>query len=294
MRTRSLASLLVVVSSACSVPFPPHAPAFDADVDAFRTDMGPIIVHDAGHDGGPDTGVMPLDAHVDAPGLDVGMPDGGVPPAIHADGVFDEPIWTANPANGVLMNTIDALAPFVGDSYVALHYARDDDWLYLGFEGSLVSGDAAIFYVDTAPSPPSGVYLMATGLFDNTNIVNSVLSQPMMGTVEFEPEWGWGTSAMPMGATTYEARIGWRALAAVGTFSPLLHDTTSFCSATACETAARLITLGVSPGGGVHLVARIGRPGAAGGFSNQTFPVADTGDPQAIGFTTIAVAAPPP
>ena len=101
------------------------------------------------------------------------------------------------------------------------------------------------------------------------------------------------TSAMPVGASD-EAHVGWRALSSTGLFSPLRHDTTSVCTATACETAARLITLGVSTGGSVRFVARIGRPGAAGGFSNQTFPIADTGDPQAIGFTTIAVAAPPP
>src|SRR5258706_11777777 len=110
MRTESIALVLVLV--ACAPVVVPPATQFDSAVDAPRSDIGPVLVIDMGlHDAGTDTAV-------DAPGFDAGpVPDSGVlPQAIVVDGMFGEPIWSANPTNLALTNSLMTVAPFDGDA----------------------------------------------------------------------------------------------------------------------------------------------------------------------------------
>ncbi len=290
MRTSLLSFALVL--AACDPPVVQHAPDVDANVDAFRIDSGPLIVNDSGLN----DAFVSIDSYIDVgPVPDVGTPDGGVVPSVlHLDGVFDEPIWTANPSNAMQVNNTPTIAPFDSETLTSLYVARDTDWLYFGFEAVFTPGDAVVFYVDTHFGDTTGVYLMGTGLNDNANTVNQVLSLPFTGTVDFEPEWGWGTDTMNVIPTTYTAHIGWRALSATGSFTPLTNYTASMCNGTACEVQTQLIAgLGLVTGTEpINLVVRLGRPGASGGFSNQTFPTSDSGQPETIGPTQISVLPP--
>jgi len=189
----------------------------------------------------------------------------------------------------MLVNNTPTSPPFDGETLSSLYVARDTDWLYFGFEAVLTPGDAVVFYVDTHFGDTTGVYLMGTGLPDTSNTVNGVLSLPMTGTVDFEPEWGWGTSSMNVIPTTYTPQIGWRLLSATGSFSPLTNYTSSMCNGTACEVQTRLIALGLMGTEPIHLIVRLGRPGSGGAFSNQTFPTSDSGQPEAVGPTQISV-----
>jgi hypothetical protein len=284
---------LVLLLAACNPPVVPFANADIGPVDAARPDIGPVTLRDTGP---RDTGALDMgtanDAALDAPALDANL-DAGARPQITFDGRFDEAVWTSVAGNVMQSNSQVAHTPYDGDSLMTLYYTRDADWLYFGFEGAIVSGDAVVFYVDTAPSPPNGVFLQGTGLGDSSNVVNGVLSLPLTGTVEFAPEWGWGTSVMPIAPTTYDPRIGWRALASTGPFTPLTRDTTSYCSATACEVATRLAAIGATSTSHLTLIVRMGRPGASGGFvPTQAFPVSDSGTPEAINAAPISVVAP--
>lgn len=278
MRIESLPAIPVALALvACSPMYAPIAPIFDAAGDAWRPDTGPPVFNDAAI---RDTGVWMdaaiVDSSVDAPGMDVGDDDAGPPTAITVDGLFTDAYWSGTAAS--LTNTVTVASPFDGDSLMVLHYGRDDEWFYMGFEGSLATGDAVVVYVDTHFG--DGVQL-STGLSDTRNTINSVLSLQILASAEFQPEYGWGTSAMPHVLATGDGTIGWRTLAASpSTFTNLTTHTSSACSATGCETAMLLAQIGVPPGGLLNLVVRVGRPGV--GFSNQTFPMSDTSTPETI------------
>ena len=262
----------------CNPPVIPHAPELDSAVDAYRTDTGPEIVHDTG----VDAVSVPMDAFTDAPIPDVGIPDSGVVPAIRVDGVFDDPFWVGV---GLTPSTIAVLAPYEGDALTAVHYGRDANYLYVGFEGTLVAGDAVVMYFDTHFG--DGVALNG-GLGDNHGNVNNVLSLQLTATAEFQPEWGWGTSMMPRSIAVSDVSLGWRRLAMPpGTFTTVTADEQSACSMTGCETAILLTRLGVPPGGGITFIARLGRPGV--GFSNQTFPTGDASSPELVGDIPLTV-----
>lgn len=276
MRTELSLLAIALALTACSVPLPPHAPGLDgAGVDAWRTDTGPIALP---QDTGPrDSGVMDasFDANVDAAPFDAGPHDAGPARQITLDGLFNDPYWaTVSPTT----NGTPVLTPF-DQVLTSLHYGRDDDWFYMGFESAaLHAGDAVVVYVDTHFG--DGVPL-ATGLGDTTNIVNQVLSLQITATAEFQPEFGWGTSMMPHSLGPTDTTLGWRQLAAnPGAFANVTMNNLSACSATGCETAILLVQLGVPPGGLLHLVVRMGRPGV--GFSNQTFPVVDSSSAETI------------
>ena len=272
-RRNSLA--LVLGLAACSVPPPPHAPANDTGVlDAYREDAGTVVVRDMGP---RDTGVRDTgpDTSVDAPGIDAGN-DAGPPLQITIDGTFTEDFWTTA---GVTTNGTPADARFA-QRLTALHYGRDGDWLYLGFESDapLTAGDAVVVYVDTHFG--DGV-MLATGLGDGTNVVNQVLSLQIIGTAEFQPEFGWGTAMMPHSVGPTDTTLGWRQLAMnPGPVTNVPAGNRSACSATGCETAMLLAQIGVPFGGYLRVVARLGRPGV--GPSNQTFPVIDSSTPETI------------
>ncbi len=276
--TRGFRTLLVAsLLASCSVPLPPHAPGLDgAGVDAQREDTGSIVVRDSGS---PDTGSTGtdanFDANVDAASFDGGNADAGPPLAITLDGLLTDPFWATRSS---IMSATPVVTPFDGDTLTSLHYARDAAWLYVGFEGTLVAGDAVVMYVDTHFG--SGVPLSG-GLGDNANTLNRVLSLPITGTAEFQPEYGWGTSVMPKAFGPGDTTIGWRQLAmAPGSFMNTTANTHSVCSATGCETAMLLAQLGIADGGPIGIVVRLGRPGV--GFSNQTYPVADASSPEII------------
>jgi hypothetical protein len=284
MRTDKLLAISALALLACEVPPVPHALLPDsAYVDAYRPDMGVIVVHDSAViDVGTDSAV---DSAVDAPTFDTGPSDTGVVSAIRLDGVFDEPFWTTV---GNQPNTTPAIAPYDGDALTALHFGRDADYLYLGFEGTLLTGDAVVVYVDTHFG--DGVPLVGA-LGDTHGAVNGVLSLPIMSSSgEFQPEWGWGTSTMPRTAVSSDLTIGWRRLAASpGPFVIQGPNELTACSTTGCETQILLVQLGVPPGGYLQLVVRLGHPGV--GFSNQTFPVFDASTPEIVSDTTITVPA---
>jgi hypothetical protein len=286
---RSIFLALVLVGLAlvaCEVPPVPHAFLPDtAFVDAYREDTGITIVHDSGP---RDTGLEPdtsFDANVDAPGFDAGPIDGGPLRAITLDGAFGDAFWgtASSQPNSTPTNT-----GFDGDSLTVLHYGRDDNYLYLGFEGTLVPGDAVVVYVDTQVG--AGPILMG-GLADTHGVVNSVLSSTLTSAVpDFQPEWGWGTSTMPRSITTSDATIGWRRLATnPGTFTTVTANELSACSTSGCETAILLAQLGVPTGGPIELIVRLGRPTI--GFSNQTFPASEASSPETVTDTYLVPAA---
>lgn len=278
MRTDARVAWLFVLT-ACSVPPPPVAPAHDAaGLDAYREDSGPVLVVDMGpRDAGSDTGV-------DAPAPDVGSPDAGPPFAIAIDGRFDDTFWATA---SVVPNDTVVVSPFDGDSLTNLYYGRDQNWLYLGFEGTLTTGDAVVVYVDSHFG--DGVSLFG-GLGDHNGPVNSVLSLSLTGTAEFQPEWGWGTSAMPHVLGVSDTTIGWRALSAnPNPFATITVNERSACTSMGCETAILLAQLGVTPGGYLTLLVRLGRPSV--GFSNQTFPRADAATPELVDVPIMVPAA---
>jgi hypothetical protein len=293
---RTSAVVIVLLLGACARPPIDSVTPNDAYGDSYVGDMGVQIVYpDMGVDGGS---MDAPDMNVDAPGTDAPGNDAGIlPPAIVLDGQFDEAIWTANPSNPMLSNSEVATSPFDGDALMSLYYARDADWLYLGLEGALASpSDAIVIYLDTATSPPGGVFLTQSGLMDHGTTVRSVLSNGITGTLDFQPEWGWGTSAMPIAATSGEQHVGWLLLASTGSFTQISSGTRSFCTATACETYVGLRDLGIdvtlatpTP---IHLIVRMGRPDPVG-WANPAFPTADNGNPQAVGSVTITIAPPP-
>jgi len=274
MRTDRFAWLALALV-ACNPPVIPHAMDPDSTwIDAYRDDTGTIVVHDAGHDAFVTD--SSFDAAIDAPGIDVGSADAGPPLAIRLDGVLDDTWWMT--AGSRINNMTTVVTPYDGDTLTALYYGRDQDWLYLGFEGTLVSSDAVVFYVDTHFG--DGVPL-STGLGDTTNHVNSVLSLQITGTAEFQPEFGFGTSALPHGTTQGDSTLGWRMLAPnPSRFGDVLTNTRSICSMTGCETAILLAQIGEMPGTYLQFIVRLGRPGV--GFSNQTFPVADSATPETV------------
>jgi hypothetical protein len=278
MRTEagSFVCVLSLALAACSVPPVPHAPLIDAagGPDAWREDSGSILVHDTGP---RDTGAQDssFDSSVDAPIPDTGSGDAGPPLQITVDGLFTDPYWST--VSGTTNGT-SVLTPF-DQQLTALHYGRDTDWFYMGFEsGALHAGDAVVVYVDTASA--AGVPL-ATGLGDSSNAVNQVLSLQITSTAEFQPEFGWGTSMMPHSIGATDGTLGWRQLAMnPGPFTNVHGGNVSACSATGCETAILLSQIGLDGGGQLDLVVRMGRPGV--GFSNQTFPVTDSASPETI------------
>lgn len=290
MRTEKLVLLLALFAVACDHPQAPFAYIPDSEwTDAYRGDTGFFISHDAGMDAVPPS----IDANIDAPGTDMGMFDMGVPPAITIDGTMTESIWTANASNQPIDNANVATSEFDGDAMTRLYFARDSDWLYFGIEGTLISTDAIVFYVDTQGFGP-GVTLSNMGLNDNGNHVSGVLSLPISGSIEFTPEWGWGTGSFSTAPTSYAAELGWRGLNTTGAFAPITHggDVYNACNGVGCETAIRLAVLGASATSTVQFIVRLGRPGASGSFSTLTFPLSDTGSPETVG-TPIVVAPPP-
>lgn len=277
IRTVLLACALV----GCTTTYAPLPPLHDTGpVDASTCpecpDTGPIVVrHDGGQDAGP-----PMDANVDAPPSDSGAPvgDAGAPLAVTIDGVLTDVRWTEQVP---LVATITAEDPFGGDHLDTFFYFRDADYLYLGFEGGLASGDRVVVYVDLGLTF-SDVSLMGLGLEDTSGAVDATLSIPIFGSTDFAPELGWGTATMPHVASAGADTIGWRRLASTGAFALVTTGSRSACSATACETAIALTTLGATSDSPINLVVRLGRPGV--GWSNQTFPTSHSGTPDNIDF----------
>ena len=268
----------------CAPVYAPLPPVRDSGpIDAAPCpecpDAGPIIRRsDAGQDAGP-----PMDANVDAFRSDAGSgPDSGVPLAVTIDGALGETIW-----GEPLVSSIAPNDAFTGDHLDTLFYFRDENWLYIGFEGGLVPGDRVVFYVDTVPF--DGVSLTGSGLFDTSGAVDETLSIPINGTADFQPEFGWGTASMPNAASAGGANLGWRQLAAAGSFALLGSGSRSACSATGCETAVLLSAIGAGPDTALNFVVRLGRPGSGTGWSNQTFPTVDTSTPEYIGDFVIGV-----
>lgn len=287
---RSLAPSLrlfpAFLAIACAPAPPPPAPLYDAGpVDASPCpecpDTGPIVIrHDAGQDTGP-----AVDANVDAPGVDAAGADAGGALAITVDGALTDTAWMAQTP---LVAAIGQLDPFGGDHLDTLYYFRDDTYLYLAFEGELVTGDDVVVYVDLGTTP-SDVSLMG-GLGDTSGAVDTTLSIPIYGSTEFQPELGWGTASMPHVLSAGADTIGWRALASAGGFALITASARSACSATACETAIGLATIGATSTSTINLVVRLGRPGV--GWSNQTFPTSHSGTPENIDFGIPVPAAP--
>ncbi|MFO0685690.1 MAG: hypothetical protein U0234_26750 [Sandaracinus sp.] len=286
MLTRSLGWLVPAVSlAACQTPTVYPMLSLDASADAPRGETGPIRVRDSGP---RDTGATSVDTGnvgVDVPVVET---DAGLPIAIQVDGLFTEPYWNGGGGSDSL-NTTTALSPFTGDAITTLHYGRDAHWLYLGFEGTLVSGDAVVFWVDTPGA--TGVLLTPIGLSDRSNVVNTVLSLGLSNdVVDFQPQLGWGASLLPHGRVASDSTLGWRTLASGSAFGVVRDNTTSACSASGCETAILLDQVGVLPGELLQLVVRLGRPEI--GFSNQAFPTIDGPDPSYITDTVVVPVAP--
>jgi hypothetical protein len=284
MLTRPSPLALALALSACAPVYAPLPPVRDTGpIDAAPCpecpDTGPIVMRrDAGQDAGP-----PSDANVDAFRSDGGSgPDAGVPLMVAIDGTLGEAVW-----GEPLVSSIPPNDPFAGDHLDALYYFRDANWLYIGFEGGLVAGDRVVFYVDTVPF--EGVSLTGSGLFDTSGAVDETLSIPINGTADFQPEFGWGTAAMPNAVSAGSATIGWRQLAPAGSFALLGSGSRSACSAVGCETAVLLSAIGATPETTINFVVRLGRPGADAGWSNQTFPTTDSASPEYVGDFTIGV-----
>jgi hypothetical protein len=272
---------LAMLGLGCATVYAPLPPLRDTGpVDASACtecpDTGPVVVHrDAGHDSGP----LP-DANVDAARFDAGVvdTDAGNPFAITVDGFLSDTAWVDQTP---LVATITAEDPFAGDHLDRLFYFRDASYLYLGFEGGLNTGDRVVVYVDLGLTG-SDVSLMGLGLEDTTGAVDATLSIPIFGSTEFAPELGWGTATMPNVGSAGGDTIGWRRLASMGGFVLITTGSRSQCSATACETAIALATIGATATSPINLVVRLGRPGV--GWSNQTFPTTHSGTPENIDF----------
>lgn len=281
MIARPTGAMLAAISlAACQAPTTYSMLSLDASADAPRQDTGPVRLVDTGpRDTGvaQDTGTV----GVDAPGTTT---DAGVPLAIQVDGRFEEAFWTGG-AGSSITSTTPALAPFAGDAITAIYYGRDASWLYLGFEGTLVTGDAVVFWVDTPGA--TGVMLTPIGLGDTANPVNTVLSLGMNDlVVDFQPQLGWGASTLSHGLVVGDSTLGWRVLAAnPGAFDDVRASTTSRCSGAGCETAIALDQVGVLPTERLQIVVRLGRPDV--GFSNQAFPVIDGASPDYITDTVV-------
>ena len=286
MRTETIRALAITVALASCAPAPvPFVPVVDAyGTDAFRTDMGSITLFDSGPQ---DTGSFDApDTNSDANLPDANLPDSGIM-GLTLDGLLSEPVWTANASNPPMTNSTAANSPFGGESLSRFVYARDANYLYLGFEGSIVSGDAIIVYVDLGVTGRD-VMLTGSGLGDATNTVNAVASLMITGNAFFQPEFVWGSAELAARVVHTDTRLGWRRLAQVGLFGPVSSGTSSACSMTGCETQISWTALGVAANAPVQVVARLGRPNVAFA-SNQLFPSSDTGAPEMIA-TTITVA----
>ncbi len=261
-------------------PLPPlrdTGPA-DAYVCSECPDTGPIVLRrDAGQDAGPG-----MDANVDA-AIDPTV-DAGLALAVTVDGVLTDARWLEQTP---LVASIVAEEPFIGDRLDTLYFFRDSTYLYLGFEAGLAGGDRIVIYVDLGLTVTRDVPLMGT-LEDTSGAVDATLSIPIFAPSEFAPEMGFGTSTMPHVVSAGGDTIGWRRLAPMGAFELVTTGSRSACSATACETAIALSTLGATTTSPINLVVRLGRPGV--GWSNQTLPTSQSGTPENIDF---GIAVPP-
>ena len=280
---------MVLLLATCSpTPIPPATLDDAFGNDAYHGDGGVITIYP---DMGQDLGVMDapdMNLDMDLPDMnlpDMNLPDTSSGSAIVVDGVLNDPFWMANALNPPLTNAAMGIDPFMGDALTTFVYGRDDEYLYFGFEGALTVGDAIVVYVDVN-APGTGVMLVGTGLEDMSNPVNAVASLMITGNALFEPDFVFGTSTLPGpgSSVVYSSALGWRRLAMVGSFSPISSNTVSACSSTGCETQIAWPSLGVSSGGPIQLVARLGRP-TVGFDVNQLFPTDDTGAPEMISAT---------
>jgi hypothetical protein len=282
MQIRSLVCAAALSAVACTTVYAPLPPVRDAGPrDAYVCgecpDTGAIVrPRDAGRDVGP----LP-DANVDAAFVDSGTTttDAGAPLAITVDGALSDLVWTEQVP---LVLTVSAFEPFAGDHLDSLFFFRDETYLYIAFEGELLSGASVAMYVDLGTTF-SDVSLMGMRLDDTSGEVDATLSIPLFGTAEFAPEFGWGTAMMPHVASAGGTTIGWRRLASVGAFTLITTGNRSACSATACETAIALATLGATTDSRIDFIVRLGRSDV--GWSNQTFPASSSGTPEYVDFS---------
>lgn len=216
------------------------------------------------HDGGT------FDASGPSHGRDAG------PPQPFVDGELRRGEWT-----GAIIAEANVSTDRPGSTLTRLHAILQPDRLVIAVEGTIADGDALAVYVDRDLGARHGV--APSALTDTAGTLDVALAQTSLLVPDgFAMDFAWGTTSMPHASVGLDDTAGWRELARDPShFTTISADgAPSACSATACEAAIPLDTLGGSAPRTIALFARIVRSG--GGFTNQTLPEDDAARPNQV------------